>query len=204
MEEFIHSISQLDPVWVYTVIFLIAFVENVFPPLPSDVVVVFGGSLVAVGKGSFFLALSAGTLGSTLGFLTMFTIGRWFGRRIVESGKIRFISLDAVHKAERWFEKYGYGLVVANRFLAGTRAIVSFFAGMSNLDAAKTFILSFLSALAWNSALVYAGFVMGTKWRSIGLYLSTYGQIVTAILIVIAAVLVLRYFYKKNGGTKKS
>lgn len=202
MEEFIHSLSELDPLWVYAVIFVIAFIENILPPFPSDVVVVFGGSLVAMGKGNFTAALLSATIGSTLGFLVMFSIGRWFGRSIIERGKLPFVSLDALHMAERWFTRYGYGLIVANRFLSGTRAIVSFFAGISNLHTGKTIVLCFVSALVWNSILVYAGSVLGNNWEVVGFYLSTYSQIVTAIIIVAMGFLVLRYFFVRNSPTK--
>lgn len=203
MEALIDSLARLDPLWVYGAIFFIAFIENIFPPSPSDLVVVFGGSLVAVGKGNFFLALSSGTLGSTFGFLAMFAIGRWFGRSIIESGKLQFISLDTVHAAEQWFRKYGYGLVIANRFLAGTRAVVSFFAGMSNLNTLKTVVLSFMSALVWNSILVYAGFALGNNWQRVGLYLSSYSQIVSAVIVVVILILVLRFFYFRKSDTPK-
>lgn len=202
MEQFIHSLAELDPLWIYLIIFLIAYIENIFPPLPSDVVVVFGGSLVAIGKGSFPVALLSAAMGSTLGFLTMFLIGRWFGKRIIESGKLPFISLDALHKAEQWFARYGYGLVIANRFLAGTRAVISFFAGISNLKTGKTLILCFVSTLVWNGILVYAGSVLGNNWEIVGFYLSTYSQIVTAIIIIVVVFLVLRYFYLRNSTAK--
>lgn len=198
MEQFIQSLSDLDPLWVYAVIFFIAFVENIFPPFPSDVVVVFGGSLVAIGKGSFVLALLSAATGSTLGFLTMFLIGRWFGRKIIEQGRLPFISLEALHKAEQWFARYGYRLVIANRFLAGTRAVVSFFAGISDLHFGKTLTLCLISALVWNSILVYAGSVLGNNWEIVGFYLSTYSQIVTGIIVVVAAFFILRYFYLRN------
>ncbi len=204
MEEFIHSLTELDPTWVYLSVFLIAYIENIFPPSPSDIVVVFGGSLVAVGKGHFLIALASATLGSTLGFATMFAIGRWFGRRIIESGKLRFISRDAIHKAEQWFARYGYGLVVANRFLAGTRAVVSFFAGLFELDFSKTILLSLLSALVWNGILVYAGLLLGNHWQKIGLYLSTYSQVVTLLVIFVALVVVLKYLYTRRGHKSKT
>jgi membrane protein DedA with SNARE-associated domain len=198
LEDFIQSLSAIHPLWVYVIVFFIAYIENILPPFPSDAVVVFGGSLVAIGQGSFLIALCSATSGSTLGFLTMFFIGRWFGRRIIESGKLPFIPLDTLHKAEQWFARYGYNIVIANRFLAGTRAIVSFFAGISNLRTGKTFALSFVSSLAWNSILVYAGFVLGENWEIVGLYLSTYSQIVTAIIILIIVFFILRYFYTRN------
>jgi len=198
LDEFIQFVSSLDPVWVYVTIFALAYIENIFPPSPSDIVVVFGGSLVALGHGHFLVALLAGTTGSTLGFLTMFLIGKWFGKTVVESGKLRFLSLGSVHRAEQWFNRYGYGLIVINRFLSGTRAVISFFAGLSNLDVTKALILSFVSSLVWNGVLVYSGFVLGRNWHKIGLYLSTYTQAVTAVVALVVVILLVRYVFARN------
>jgi membrane protein DedA with SNARE-associated domain len=204
LESFIHSLQALDPFLIYVAVFSIAFVENVFPPFPSDVIVVFAGSLIGVGQTGFIETLLLATLGSTLGFVVMYKIGDWFGDTILEKGKIKFIPVDAVMKVEAWFKRYGYWLIVANRFLAGTRAAVSFFAGMSELDLAKTTGLSLVSALVWNAILVSAGWYLGQHWEKIGFYLNTYSEIVTGILIVVAFVLVIRYFYNKNNGRKAS
>lgn len=198
MTEFVQSLASLDLLWIYVVIFLVAYIENIFPPSPGDVVVVFGGAVAAIGGGNFFIVLFAGTIGSTLGFMTMYVIGKWFGDEIVEKGKLRFFPLGAIKKIELWFQRYGYWLIAANRFLAGTRAVVSFFAGLSELNLPKTSILSFVSALTWYSVLVYAGYSLGKNWDRVGWYLSTYSQIVTAVLIAVAVILVVRYFYKKN------
>jgi membrane protein DedA with SNARE-associated domain len=145
-----------------------------------------------------------GTVGSTLGFVLMFKIGHWFGSRILEQGRISFIPVEAVRKVETWFRRYGYWIIVANRFLSGTRAVVSFFAGMSELNLLKTTLLSLVSALAWNSILITGGYYLGKNWQRIGFYLSTYGQIVTALLVIIVIVLVARFLYKKNNSTKTS
>jgi len=183
METIITYLQQLNPVLVYGTIFLIAYIENLFPPSPSDIMIVAGGYLVGIGHIDFWTALFIATLGSTTGFMTMYQIGDWFGDRIIETGKIKFLPLDAIHKVENWFRKYGYWLIVVNRFLSGTRAVVGFFAGMSEVKFVPTAILCFISALAWNAILVYAGTLLGENWESIGLYLSTYSQIVTALII---------------------
>jgi membrane protein DedA with SNARE-associated domain len=161
-------------------------------------VVVFGGALAAREGGGFAYALIAGTFGSTLGFMTMYGIGKWFGRQIIEKGRIRFFPIENVHKLETWFATYGYWIIVGNRFMAGTRAIVSFFAGLSNLNLIRTTLLSFISSLAWYSILVYAGYSLGQHWEKIGFYLSTYSELVTGAIILIAIVLAARYFIKKN------
>jgi membrane protein DedA with SNARE-associated domain len=180
----------------------IAYIENLLPPFPSDVAIVAAASLVAFGSVNIAPLIIAATLGSTLGFLTMYRIGHWFGDRVLETGRIRFISVDQVHKVETWFRTYGYGVIVANRFLAGTRAVISFFAGMSNLSLWKTTVLSLFSALAWNSILVYAGKTLGTNWSSIAFYLETYSKAITTLLLVLAFLFAMRYFLKKKDHVK--
>jgi membrane protein DedA with SNARE-associated domain len=198
LENFIHSLEQLSDVWIYIAIFFIAYIENVFPPSPSDMVVVFGGSLAGLGRIEFIGALGAATLGSTLGFLTMYGVGHWFGVKILEAGRFSFLPKPSVDKVEGWFRKYGYGIIIANRFLAGTRAVVSFFAGVSHMRIVPTTALCLISALIWNTILVSAGNILGRNWEKIGVYLATYSQTVTAIIILVVLVLVAKYLFGKK------
>ena len=204
MSEFLQSLSRLDPVWIYTIIFFISFIENIFPPSPSDTVVVFGGALAAMGRGSFIAALIAGVAGSTLGFMAMYGIGKWFGKRILETGRLSFIPIENLHKAEEWFKKYGDLIIIANRFLSGTRAVISFFAGISQLNFVKTTILSFISSLVWYTLLVYAGYSLGHNWQKFFDYMNNYSAIVTGIIIILALVFLIRYIktHKKRSDTQ--
>lgn len=198
MESIITYLQELSPIWVYVAIFLIAYIENIFPPSPSDVMIVAGGYLVGIGHIDFFTTLIIATIGSTTGFMTMYQIGDWFGLKIIEKRKIKFLPLDSIHKVEAWFRQYGYWLIVINRFLSGTRAIVGFFAGMAEVKFVPTAILCFVSALLWNWILVYAGTLLGENYESIGFYLSTYSQIVTA-LVVTAIIIGVIVWYKRRG-----
>jgi len=202
VESFIASLQTLDPALVYLSLFAVALIENLFPPSPSDMAIVFGGALVGLGHVSFAGVLLSSTAGSTVGFLAMYMIGKWFGRHILEQRKLRFIPLDAVRKVEEWFRKYGYWVVVGNRFLTGTRAVVSFFVGMSELNPAKTVALSALSALVWNTLLVSAGYGLGNNWERIGFYISAYSQVVTGIVIVAVIALAIRAFMKPKRNAK--
>lgn len=202
MHEFISSLQSLDPILIYSAVFAIAFIENIFPPFPSDVVVVFAGSLIGIGLVSFLPVLLIATVGSTLGFVAMYKIGEWFGDRILEQGKIKFIPIEAVRKVEAWFNTYGYWIIIANRFLAGTRAVVSFFAGLSELNLSRTMLLSFVSALVWNAILVQAGSYLGKNWEQIGFYLSTYSQIVTGVLIVAVLIIVAKFVFTGKGTSR--
>lgn len=202
MEEFIQRIAQLDPFWIYLSIFAIAYIENLFPPAPSDTLIVFGGALSAMGQANAFITLLSCTTGSVFGFMTMYVIGRWIGRSIIEQGKLAFIPVERVHTVERWFVKYGFWLIIANRFLSGTRAVVSFFAGLSELDLFKTTLLSAVSSLAWYGILVYAGYSLGDNWELIGGYVSTYSKIITVIITAALLAWVGWYFFKSKRGIK--
>ena len=204
MEQFINYLATLNPIWIYCVAGAIAYIENVFPPLPSDVILVAAGSIAGVGRVDFALLIILSTIGSALGFLTMYKVGDWFGVRILEAGKFKYIPLEKVHKVESWFKKYGYWIVIANRFLAGTRAVISFFTGMSELSLWRTTVLASLSSLFWNFILLYAGRELGKNWRAISCYLETYGKIVTIIFIIIAGVWICRFYYKNRYRQKSS
>ena len=201
MEELVLYLKSLSPLLIYASVFAISFIENLFPPFPSDVVVIFAGSLVGLGRASFPITLLSATSGSCLGFMAMYKIGYWFGHKILEQGKIAFIPVESVKKVEAWFVRYGYGMIVANRFLAGTRAVVSFFAGMSELGLAKTSVLSFVSALVWNGILLGAGLSLGSNWQKIGFHLATYSKIVTALVVGILLIILVRLWYinRKRG-----
>ncbi|HLF19673.1 MAG TPA: DedA family protein [Bacteroidota bacterium] len=200
MENFVNNLALLDPFWVYLTIAGIAYIENIFPPFPSDVVVIAAGSLVGIGTINFGLALLLATAGSTLGFMTMYKVGDWFGAKILEKGKIKVIPIDGVHKVEAWFRKYGYWVVVVNRFMAGTRAVVAFFVGMSELSLLKSAVLSFVSALAWNFLLLYAGKALGQNWRSIIIYLQAYGQTITIVVIAVIIGIIAHQLYSRRTG----
>ena len=198
MDALIQYLQSLDPWLVYAAVLGIAFAENLFPPLPSDLLVVFAGSLVGLGRVGFGETVAATTIGSTVGFLVMYKIGEWFGASILERGRIKFIPVEGVRKVDTWFQRYGYWLIIVNRFLAGTRAVVSFFAGMARLRLTFTIVLSAASALLWNTILVGGGYVLGHNWHHIGFYLSTYSEIVTGIVVLVAVVLLVHYFSRKN------
>jgi membrane protein DedA with SNARE-associated domain len=193
VQEFFTFLNGIDPLYVYGIVLAVALIENLFPPSPSDIMIVAAGSLVGMERLGFPEALASATTGSVLGFIIMYKIGDWFGDHILEQGKIKFIPIESVHKVERWFVKYGYAIIVINRFLTGTRAVVSFFAGMSELKLLPTTALCFVSALFWNTILILIGVLVGQNFDLIGYYLDTYSQIVTIGVIAIAGLLVARY-----------
>ena len=203
IEDILSHIGELTPFWIYASLFAFAYVENVFPPSPSDLVVLIGGSLVGTGTLSFIPTLIVTTVGSILGFMTLFFIGWMLDKKIIKSGKLKFISVEAVLKVETWFNKYGYWVIAINRFLPGTRSVVSFFAGMSRLDIKRTVILSTISAFLWNFLIIYLGMLFGENVEVVDKYLDTYSNIVIAVTIIIVLFFTARYlFFMKKSEAK--
>ena len=197
-ETILTQFSDLTPFWIYLTIFFFAYIENLFPPSPSDIVVVIAGSLVATGSLNLIPTFLFATSGSLLGFLTAFIIGWQFDKRLIHSGKIKFINVQSVEKVEKAFRKYGYYLIVANRFLPGTRAVISFFAGMSRLNVNKTTLLSLVSSVIWNAFLIYLGIAFGNNIDVIDGYLKTYSNIILIITGIVILFFVIKYFITKR------
>jgi membrane protein DedA with SNARE-associated domain len=204
VEYFISLLQQLPPLGVLGLIFFVAYIENIFPPSPSDVLVVFCGTLIGVGTIGFFPALLAATLGGTLGFMTAYVAGRYFEQHFVEGRAHRFLPVNALAQVERWFQRFGYGVIVANRFLAGTRAVVSFFAGMSRMNFAATTVLSAVSATVWNALLLYLGMLFGSNWKRVIEYLALYTKVATIIAAIVIALCLWWYLRRRRNATSSA
>ncbi len=198
-ERIIDFLSSpfISPLFILGVAFFFSFIENLFPPSPSDVILLFLGSLISFGRVEFFPLLLVATIGSSTGFLTMFYVGKLFGEKIIDKGKLKYISLDSLNKVRHWFGKYGYWVVVANRFLSGTRAVVSFFAGVSELSTIKSFLFASISALLWNVLVIYLGYTLGNNWKVAVHFLELYWKVVLLIIIIIVAIYLV-YYYLNN------
>jgi len=197
-ESILTEISSFSPIWIYITLFLFAFIENVFPPSPSDLVVVVGGTLIATGAIHFIPTLILTSVGTVAGFMVLFYIGSTVDKKVIHSGKFKFIPIDAIDKVEIWFKKYGYGIILANRFMPGTRAVISFFAGLSHLDVKRTIILSTISAFAWNALILYLGYIFGDNVELVDKYLTTYTNIVIGITVVVVLFFVIRFYLRKK------
>ncbi len=198
VEEILNQISGASPLIIYLSLFFFSYIENVFPPSPSDLVVVVGGSLISTGVIGFIPTLIITSTGSVLGFLTLYYIGKQLDKKLVRTGKIKWISIEALDKAESWFNKYGYYVILANRFMPGTRSVISFFAGVSELKIKKTILFASISAVAWNAIIIYLGIIFGDNVPLIDSYLSTYSNIVIIATVVIALIFVVRYLFLRK------
>lgn len=205
LQDMVIWLDGLSPAWAYTGILLVAYAENVLPPVPGDMAVVFGGYLVGIGKLHFLLVVGVATLGSVMGFMTMYFIGYLIGDAVLQSRWLRWVPPESMDRARRQLDRWGYGLVAANRFLAGLRGVVGLVVGTARLDGLRTAAIAALSALAWVSLIVWAGYAVGDNWQQVGLWLRDYGRVVLGLIgLVLLAGGIRQYVLRKTRSSRKS
>ncbi|NTW52384.1 MAG: DedA family protein [Chlorobiaceae bacterium] len=204
-------LQHADPSSVYLILFLFAFFENVIPPIPGDVPVAFAGYLIANSNLSFFWSLFWASLGSTGGFMTVYLLSRNLGLKLYASGES-----EIHHRFAKWMHKlfppsemeivrmkfstHGYAAVLANRFLFGSRAVISIVVGLLHLNVLLVLLAAMTSATLWNILLLYGGYVLGQNWQGIGKYVVIYSIPVTAVFVGYLAYSVVKYLKKRNTG----
>ena len=207
MEEMLNNIIQAllpqsDAV-LYGFLFVSAIVENLFPPIPGDTITAFGAFLVGTGRLNYFIVYATTTVGSVIGFMCLHFAGRLLEREFFIARNYRFFSSESIVSAERWFGKYGYFVVLANRFLPGIRSVISIVSGISELNPGRVFILSLVSALVWNLIWIHIGYTLGNNWdvvRSEAARLMKHYNLAAGILLLCTVVFFLlrRKFRKRS------
>jgi membrane protein DedA with SNARE-associated domain len=202
LEKFLDSLHSLSDPLVYLLLGLSAYVENVFPPIPGDTITAFGAFLVGIGRLSFLGVYLSTTLGSLLGFLSLFALGGYLGKQFFMHRDYRFFRAGDIARAEHWFERYGYLLIAMNRFLPGVRSAVSLAGGMAHLHPVRVTLLALLSCALWNLLWILAGYWLGSNWQTVEAGMSTllmrYNTVALLLMGLVVLILVVRW-KKKRG-----
>ena len=198
-------IASLDPFWTYVALLLVAYGENVVPPIPGDMVIVFGGYLAGTSEIDFFIVWGLATLGGVLGFMTLYGVGYALGDVVYDKKRFPWLPSGNLKKAQHWIQRWGYWAVVANRFLAGTRSVISLVVGIARMHPGRTCIAASISAFAWTGLIVYAGYAIGDNWEVVSGYLKVYGTTVLILTGIAAVILfgVVRW-RKKNASFRSA
>lgn len=196
--DFVAWLEGLPPGGIYAVLLAVAYGENLVPPIWGDTVIVLCGSLVGLGVLGFAPTVALAALGGAAGFLTVFAVGRRLGAAIHDPTRWRWIPRQFLGRAERWLNRWGYGVVLANRFLAGGRSVIGLLAGASEMRWAPTAASATASAVAWSLLLVWAGAALGAEWERVLGWLATYGRVVTGTLVVVLVGVAVRWWRKNS------
>jgi membrane protein DedA with SNARE-associated domain len=201
MEEILHSLEHASPLWAYLFLFISAFIENIFPPIPGDTFTVVGAYLVGRGSLNFWGVYVCTSLGSVTGFMTIYGLAYWVERKIIEKYQPRWISRTRIDQVENWFRKYGYGVILFNRFLSGVRSVISLVAGLSKMQPIKVFILCLISCAIWNGLMIYLGSIVGENWSKITEFLKIYNRTVLAVVILTVIFWIFYRFIRNRSKT---
>ncbi len=208
MEQFIESVDTLPLLYIYLVFFTVAYVENIIPPIPGDLLVAFGGYLAARDIVNLIPIHLLTTVASVIGFMSVYALGSYWGGQINEKREefwmFRWVKMEYIHKVQQWMRKWGQGVILANRFLAGTRSVISLTAGISHTNGKLTVLSSFVSSFLWNAILLGMGWIVEKNWRIIGHYLSVYSRTILGIILVLIVIRIALYIYRRKFKTEKT
>ena len=204
MESWITSVMEQ---FGYFGIALLILVENVFPPIPSEVILTFGGFMTTKSELSIFGVVVASTIGSVGGAVILYWIGRILNveriERIIEKwGKYLRLTKEDVRKADAWFDKYGPWTVFFCRFIPLIRSLISTPAGMSGMNQWLFLVLTTLGTLIWNLVLVLVGAKVGNNWHQIVNYMDVYSNIMYVVIAVSAVIFIIWFIKRKKTSTK--
>ena len=160
--------------------------ENLFPPLPSEVVLPLAGFTASRGSFSLIEALVWTTLGSIIGAWALYGLGAWLGRRRMRAiaDKLPLVDLEDVDKVEAWFNRHGYKAVFFGRMIPIFRSLISIPAGIERMPMGKFLSLTAAGSLIWNSIFVLAGFYLGENWHIVEEYAGVFQKIVIVVVVV--------------------
>lgn len=159
-------------------------VESACIPLPSEIVLPFGGFMAAQGTITFTEAVMAGQLGGMAGSIFAYAVGRFGGRSLLERyGKYILISKHEMEVADRWFATRGEFTVFTARLLPGIRTFISLPAGLTGMNFGKFLFYSFLGMLPWSYLFTWLGYRLGQDWTLVRTYLHKFDLVIIAVLV---------------------
>lgn len=169
----------------YLAIVALVFLENVFPPIPSELILPLAGSVAGRGEINLVGAIIAATIGSIAGALSWYRVGWWLGLERLKSWAAkhgRWITLapGEIERADAWFDRHSGKSVLLGRLIPTLRTLISVPAGISGMTMRRFLLFSTLGTAAWSALLIGAGYLLGEQYESVGSWLNPVSNLVAA------------------------
>lgn len=194
MQEWVVSTMEGLGYWG---IALLMFLENLFPPIPSELIMPLAGFTVAQGKMTMPLAIGAGVLGTVLGAVPWYGAGWYLGQKRL--GKLidrlpRWSGLSGadVTKSTQWFNRHGEKAVFWGRLVPGVRTLISIPAGIAQMAPVPFFIYSTIGTVLWTAFLTYSGYFLGSNYKLVEQYIDPLSKVVLVVLLVTIGIFLFR------------
>jgi membrane protein DedA with SNARE-associated domain len=196
-------VIQLISAMGYGGIVFLTIVENVLPPIPSEVIMPLAGFMAAQGRLSWLGVILAGTLGSVLGAMPLYYLGRLIGDERVKGfadrhGRWLTVSRADLDRAQQWFDRHGRLAVLVCRLVPGVRSLISIPAGIQRMPLALFLLFTTMGAGLWTTLLVAAGYGLGANFRQVEAYLDPASYVVLAVLVGLYVWRVVTHHAVKN------
>jgi len=187
---------ELDPRLGYLALGLAMFLENLIPPIPSELIQPLGGMLVQQGRLELLPVILVGTAGTVLGCWVWYGLGRWFGeerltRWIGRHGQRIGLTSQDVAASRAWFMRHGVGLVFWGRLVPGIRTMISVPAGLEAMPMGLFLLATLAGSLLWVSVLTLLGLALGAGYGQVSAFTGPYGQILRLLLLSLAGAAVI-------------
>lgn len=194
----VEWMTNVPPLWAYVGILAIAWLENVFPPVPGDLVVVFGGYLAGLGHLQLMPVILLATAGGAVGFMCVYALGRHMGEAIFDKRRFRWLPKRKMRKARVWIHRWGYGAIAANRFLTGARSVISIAVGIAGMRPLWVAVYATTSAVVWCALMALLGYFLGENWPVVAGYLEQYSVVMGALLLSALLIWAARVYLRRN------
>lgn len=177
----------------YFGVFLLICLENLFPPIPSEIILTFAGYLTIQYDSNINLMILSSTLGSWIGAEILYYLGYTLQPLKFEKFLIKMkFDLNYIEKTNIWFYRYGVFTVFVCRFIPIIRSLISIPAGMTKMKHLPFMIFTLLGSLIWNSILIYIGRLLGKNYELIAIIMDQYSIFVIILLIVILSIVIIK------------
>ncbi|WP_204352923.1 DedA family protein [Salinicola peritrichatus] len=182
---------------------LLMFAENLFPPIPSELIMPLAGYLSSQDRLSLFGILVASTIGSVLGALPFYALARWFGHErltdfVERHGHWLALSWQDLERAERIFQRYGGWIVLFGRLVPGVRSLISLPAGLYAMPLGRFLVLTTLGSAGWSAFLAVAGYQLGENFRALQGIIGPLSQWLLALLVVLWILRIGRHYWSRH------
>lgn len=207
LPELIGAAVEANPWMGYGAIFAAMFLENLFPPIPSELIMPLGGFYVHQGQLALIPVVLAGLIGTVLGALPWYGIGRLINEERIEQwlerhGRWIGISAQEFHRSRTWFNRYGNALVFWGRLVPGIRTLISVPAGIELMPFTPFLLWTTAGSFIWTLLLTLAGMALGEGYANVELWIEPVAKAIKVLLVLsVAAVVVwlgLRAWNKRN------
>ncbi|MDI2099720.1 DedA family protein [Ruicaihuangia caeni] len=179
---------------------ILVFLETVFPPIPSEIILSLAGYLANTGEMNLWLAVIAATMGSVAGALALYWIGRLYGeeRAIRTLAMLPLVYRDDFEKAAAWFHRHGRSAVFFGRFIPIVRSLISLPAGAARMPLPQFALYTAAGSGLWNLALIGFGWLLGTQHHLVEEYMQYIDYVVYAVIAGLVVALVIRWALRRR------